>query len=81
MVESGRRNRAKLLLKFLTPGDRLKLRNDVFRHVQSREWIFDRAEEEDRILLLHETGRFGWSIKTADIDWEAYQRSREDRVV
>ncbi len=80
MVEPGGKNRTKLLQKLLAHGDRLRLRNNVFRHVQAREWIFDKEEEGDRILLLHETGGFGWSIKADDIDWEAYQKSKEERA-
>jgi len=80
MVEFGGKNRTKLLLKFLRPGNRLRLRNDVFGHVQAREWIFNRVEKEDRILLLDETGGFGWTVKADDIDWEVYQKSKKEKA-
>ena len=53
----------------------MRLRDDFLRHVHPREWIFNRIEST--ILLVHESGRFGWSVKTENIDWEAYKREKD----
>jgi len=68
------------LLKYITPGERLRLRDDFLRHVHPREWIFKRIESEGTILLVHESGGFGWSVKTENIDWEAYKKERDKRL-
>jgi hypothetical protein len=67
-------------LKSVTPSERLRLRDDVHRHMQMREWIFSRAEKDNRILLVDESGVFGWNIKIDDVDWEAYRRSKEEQL-
>jgi len=64
------------LLKSIVPGECLKLRDDVLKHVHPREWVFKRVEDDDTILLVHESGGFGWSVKTDHIDWEAYQKQK-----
>ncbi len=68
------------LLKCITPGDRLRLRDDFLRHVHPREWIFKRVESDGRILLVDESGEFGWSVKTDDIDWDAYKKEKDKRL-
>jgi hypothetical protein len=40
------------LLKYIAPGDRLRLRDDFLRHVHPREWIFQRIESDGTILLV-----------------------------
>ena len=57
----------------------MKLRDDVLGHVQPRQWVFKKVESNDTILLMDESGDFGWSVKIDNIDWEAYekQKSRE----
>ena len=64
----------KTILKSIIPGEHLKLREDVLRHVHPRKWIFNRMDSGDRIQLLHESGRFAWSVKIENIDWEAYEK-------
>jgi len=67
------------LLKSIIPGDRLRLRDDVLGHVHPREWVFKRVEDDDTVLLVHESGGFGWSVKVDHIDWEAYQRQKDSK--
>ena len=66
----------KSILKSITPGDHLRLRDDVLGHVQPRQWIFIRTENNDTILLMDESGGFGWSVKIKNIDWEAYEKQK-----
>ncbi len=68
--------RKKLLLKSIIPGERLRLRDDVLGHIQPRQWIFKRVESNDTILLIDESGGFGWSVKIDHIDWEAYEKQK-----
>ena len=42
----------------------------------TREWMFRRMDKDDTLLVLHESGRFGWNVKVDDIDWEAYWRPK-----
>jgi len=67
----------KLQIGLITAGERLRLRDDVHRYMQTREWVFRRVEENDMLLMVHESGGFGWSVKMDDIDWEEYRRSKE----
>lgn len=67
------------LLKYIVPGDRLRLRDDFLRHVHPREWIFKRIESDGTILLVDESGGFGWTLKTDNIDWEAYKKEKDKR--
>ncbi len=69
----------KPLLKSITPGDRLRLRDDTLRRVRPREWIYKWMGEDGTILLVHESGGFGWSVKIDQIDWEAYQKQKDKR--
>jgi hypothetical protein len=66
-------------LKSITPGEHLRLRDDVHKYMQTREWIFGRVERDETILLVHERGGFGWDVKMDDIDWEAYRKSKEKK--
>ena len=47
---------------------------------KKREWIFSGGEKDNRILLVDESGVFGWKINIDDVDWEAYRRSKEERL-
>lgn len=66
----------KSILKSITPGERLRLRDDALGHVQPRQWIFERIESNDTILLMDESEGFGWSVKIDNIDWEAYEKQK-----
>ncbi len=72
--------RKKLLLKSIIPGERLRLRDDVLGHIQPRQWIFKKIESNDTILLMDESGGFGWSVKIDHIDWEAYEKQKSKEL-
>ena len=74
------RGRNKSVLKSITPGERLRFRDDVLGHVQPRQWIFKRIDSDDTILLMDESGGFGWSVKIDNIDWEAYEKQSGKRL-
>jgi hypothetical protein len=73
--------KTKALLRTVTLGELLKLRDDVYRLMQTREWIFRRFNEDSTIFLMHECGGFGWTVKMDDIDWAAYRRSKENKGI
>ena len=66
----------------ISVGQRLRLRDDVARDIQAREWIFKRVEKDGTILLVHESAGFGWNVKPDHIDWKAYRKRKaiEDRI-
>jgi hypothetical protein len=68
--------RRRSILKSITPGEPLRLRDDALGHVQPRYWIFKKIESNDTILLMDESGKFGWSIKIDNIDWKAYEKQK-----
>ncbi|MGZ6203055.1 MAG: hypothetical protein ACXWM6_16235 [Thermodesulfobacteriota bacterium] len=74
MKRFNEQERKRSILKSIIPGERLRLRDDVLGHVQPRQWIFKRIESNDTILLMDESGGFGWSVKIDNIDWEAYEK-------
>lgn len=51
------------------PGKRLRLKNDVYRNIKDRVWIFNRIEGNE-IHLLHESKAYGLIVKIEDIDWD-----------
>jgi hypothetical protein len=73
MKKEGKRS----FLKSIAPGERLRFRNDVLKHVQTREWIFKTVEKDGTVSLVHERGGFGWKVRVDDIDWEAYRKTKE----
>jgi hypothetical protein len=78
-MKSDNQKTKKSSLKSITPGEHLRLRDDVHKYMQTREWIFGRVERDETILLVHERGGFGWDVKMDDIDWEAYRKSKEKK--
>jgi hypothetical protein len=78
-MKSDNQKTKKSSLKSITPGEHLRLRDDVHKYMQTREWIFGRVKRDETILLVHERGGFGWDVKMDDIDWEAYQKSKEKK--
>ena len=52
------------------------MRDGALGHVQPRQWIFEKIESNDTIQLMDESGEFGWSVKTDNIDWEAYENQK-----
>ena len=71
--EHGRKNS---MLKSIIPGEHLRLREGALGHIQPRQWIFDRIEGNDTILLMDESGEFGWSVRIDSIDWEEYEKQK-----
>ena len=67
------------LLKSIISGEHVRLRDDILRHVRPREWIFKRVEDDGTVLLVHESGGFGWNVKIDQIDWEAYQKQKNEK--
>ncbi len=63
-------------LKTISIGQRLRLRDDVAKQIHAREWIFKRVEKDGTLLLVHESGRFGWNVKVEDIDWKVYRKGK-----
>jgi hypothetical protein len=53
----------------IPPGTRLRLRDDAFVHVKTREWIFSQIENGNEIMLMHENGLYGLVVRYDDIDW------------
>ena len=68
--------RKKSILKSITPGEHLWLRDGALGHVQPRQWIFKKIENDDTVQLMDESGEFGWSVKTDNIDWDAYEKQK-----
>ena len=59
----------------LTPGDELKLKDNVLKHVRSREWIFlEKEERDDTAVVTHKSGKFYMHVKEEDIDWDQYPK-------
>ncbi len=58
----------------LKRGDHLKLKEDALLHVKTRDWVFENIED-DSVVLMHETGYYGISVKASDIDWQEFKRS------
>ncbi len=58
-------------LDSISAGERLRLREGVYKHIKEREWIFDK-EKNDLIFLIHENGAFGFVVRVEDIDWTNY---------
>jgi hypothetical protein len=56
------------------------LRVDVLERIQPRQWIFKTIKSNDTILLMDESGGFGWSVKMDNIDLEAYEEQRGKRL-
>ena len=79
MAKSNNKKTKNFPLKSITPGEHLRLRDDVYKYLQTREWIFRRVERDNTILLMHESGGFGWSVKMDDIDWGAYRKSKREK--
>ena len=76
MKRFNEQERKKSILKSMIPGERLRLREGALGHVQPRQWIFERIESNDTILLMDESGGFGWSVKMDHIDWEAHEKQK-----
>ncbi len=65
----------KSFLLSIPPGEKVRLRDDVYRHLKIREWVFSGLEKDDTILLSYAIHGYIWEAKVNDIDWDEY-RSR-----
>ena len=63
-------------LKSLTPGELLILRDDVYKNIRTREYVYQGTEIDDTIFLMHKSGRYGLHVRVGDIDWDAYQKTK-----
>ena len=61
----------RLVLNYVAPGSRLRLRGDVCQQVKDREWIFNKVKDQT-IFLIHETGTYGIAVGIEDIDWTGF---------
>ncbi len=66
-------------LETIIPGEPVKLRGDVLKHLKTREYLYERMEIDDTIFILHKSGSFGLHVKIEDIDWKAYQDQQPRR--
>jgi hypothetical protein len=72
MKQSGDLQQAeRLVLNYIAPGTRLRLREDVSQHVKERKWIFNKVKG-NTIFLIHETGAYGIVVGIEDIDWTVF---------
>jgi hypothetical protein len=56
--------------RLIQPGQRVRLREDAFKHVKTRDWIFTQMETENEFLLMHENGLYGLVVGISDVDWD-----------
>jgi hypothetical protein len=63
---------ARWMLNHITPGKRLRLRDDVYRQIREREWILKKIDSEG-VHLLHESRAYGLIVRMEDIDWSEFE--------
>ncbi len=60
---------SKSILKSLSSKNtKLKLKENVYRYLKKREWLFNRMEK-NMIYLLDESGLYGMAVEIENIDW------------
>ena len=71
---------ARWMLNHITPGKRLRLRDDVYKQIKQREWILNRIDSEG-VHLLHESRAYGLIVRIEDVDWSDFHTkpSKGDR--
>lgn len=67
----------KSFLKFLTPGDSIRLRDDALPHVKIREWAFKGIDRNNTVLLNYTEQGYTLEVGEEDIDWETYRKTKE----
>jgi len=55
-------------LSSIFPGRPLKIREELYKQLRDREWIFNRVENNS-IFLIHKNGLYGVTVGIEDIDW------------
>jgi hypothetical protein len=63
---------ARSILNHIPRGIPLRLRENAYRQLKEREWIFSRTEN-NLIFLIHESGAYGLVVGIQDIDWNEFQ--------
>jgi len=66
---------------YLLPGEKLKLRNGVHKHLKIRVWSFVGFENGGLLTLCHGTSDCIWGARVGDIDWDEYWERNESRTV
>jgi hypothetical protein len=64
----GPQKTSKSKLKPIPEGQPLRLKENVYKQLKEREWIFNRAENEI-IFLIHKSGAYGVVVRIEDIAW------------
>ena len=62
------------VLNSISPGEKLRLRDDALPHGKIREWMFKGVEKDGIVLLAHEIDEYIWEAKIDNIDWEKYRK-------
>jgi hypothetical protein len=62
---------ARRVLSHISPGKRVRLRDDTYRQIKDREWILNKIDS-DGIHLLHESRAYGLIVRMEDIDWSDF---------
>ncbi len=58
----------KMVLNYVPPGTRVRLREEVYSGLKEREWIF-RKVKHNKVFLIHKTENYGIVVEIEDIDW------------
>ena len=59
---------SKVKHRHLPAGKRLRLREELFKQLRNRDWIFNRIEN-NLFFLIHPNGVYGVVVREEDIDW------------
>ena len=59
---------ARAKLKSLSSGKVLTVKENLYRQLKERQWIFNRTEN-NLIFLIHKEGTYGVVVRNEDIDW------------
>jgi len=62
---------AKRVLSHISPGKRIRLRDNAYRQIKDREWILNKIDS-DGVHLLHESRAYGLIVRMEDIDWSEF---------
>jgi hypothetical protein len=65
----------RVIRKSISPGKTLRLREEVYKQLKDRDWLFNKIED-DTIFLIHASRAYGITVRPVDIDWEVTNLSR-----
>lgn len=60
------------ILNHIPQGVHLRLRENAYKQLKERKWIFSRTEN-NLIFLIHESAVYGLVVGIQDIDWNEFQ--------